>query len=698
MADISDVESTDRIASEASVAAGYRGTSVHGSPGRAREYDSLKSSPVFSGHLFTDTAPFHLGLGLDFRDEDDFSAEAHLDTKGLLRLDFRKDRFFHNLDHLPYSEADGGRPDAFYPDAPTAPLVPPPATIGPNRRVTYYDDDRGDAYGLRLDMSEAKLKVKCPDYPAHFNLTYWRYEKTGEKQQRFLGENCTTACHLQSRGRKIDRVTEEVKAGLDAHAGYIDMAIEALYRVFHDHEAPLKDYFGAHTRGRTAGKYAHDEDPESRVKEVTIRLNTSPAGGLVGNTSLTIGSRDNRSDTAYVTPTEAEVDYTKATADVTYTPGENWTINLRYRLFDMTSSNTDVIYDTNHATRDVNLEVRDALDLTRSWYEAIVNFRPTKRFTVKGEFRREEVERRETGEPTQHSTPGALTAPIVINPKWELPEKEEITRVKLGFNGRFLDKSALKLNGWVAWQENDKPAYGTSAEERQEAFFSMTYAPSAIWGITATANLVDERNHDHEAEQFDRAFAPNRPVAFDLDREQEQQKFGVGSWLKPAETLMLDANYGYLSTEITQDLLFGAEPHSTNDWRDYTIENESVDYSQKVHTLSAGATWQPLKQLNCRLEGYHIRSKASYDPDFGTETFEYLVGAEILRSKASSSDLHEISEVDIRQNGIKGRVDWQFDDKWSCGFEAAFDDYDDMGSNVFDGSVQSYMASISRSW
>ncbi|HSR36376.1 MAG TPA: hypothetical protein VLL73_04270, partial [Desulfurivibrionaceae bacterium] len=76
MADISDVESTDRIASEASVAAGYRGTSVHGSPGRAREYDSLKSSPVFNGHLFTDTAPFHLDLGLDFRDEDDFSAEA----------------------------------------------------------------------------------------------------------------------------------------------------------------------------------------------------------------------------------------------------------------------------------------------------------------------------------------------------------------------------------------------------------------------------------------------------------------------------------------------------------------------------------------------------------------------------------------------------------------------------------------------
>lgn len=686
LADITDIESSDLLATEASVAVGYRATSVHGTPGRALEYDSLKSSPLFQGTLFTDRGPYHLGLGLDYRNEDDYSADAHLNTKGLLRLDLRTERFFHNLDHIPYDSSKGGRPDGF---------------LGTTGRVTYSDSNPEDAYGLRLDMNEAKLRVKCPDYPAHFNLSYWRFEKTGEKQQRFVSENCAAACHMQSKSREIDRVTEEVKAGLDAHAGYVDMAIEALYRAFRDHEPPPSDDFAGHSRGRGRGpvttldEYTHDEDPESSLKELTVRLNTAPAGGLVGSTSFTIGSRENHSDSHSVAPTEAEVDYTKTTADVTYTPSEHWTLNFRYRLFDLSSSNTDVIDDTNGATRDVDLDVRDSLDLRRAWYEAIVNYRPIKRLTLKAELRHEQIERSETGFPIQHSTPSTLTFPIVINPKWELPEKEEITRVKIGFNSRFLEKSALKLNGWLAWQQDDDPAYGTSAEESQEAFLSATYTPTLIWGITATANLLDEKNHDHEAVQFDRATTPNSPVSYDLDRDQEQHKFSVGTWLSPLDGLTLDANYGYLRTKITQDLLFGAQPHSTDDLSDFTIENEDVDYSQKVQTISVGATWQPVEKLSCRLEGYHIRSKASYDPDFSTDTYNYLIGAIVFPAKASSSDLKKISELDLRQNGIKGRVDWQIDGNWSCGLEASFDDYDERGNSTFDGSVQSYMTSLS---
>jgi hypothetical protein len=497
---------------------------------------------------------------------------------------------------------------------------------------------------------------------------------------------------MQSKSRKIDRVTEEVKAGLDAHAGYVDMAIEALYRVFRDHEPAPSDYFDMHSRGRAAGEYAHDGDPESRLKELTVRLNTSPAGGVVGSTSFTIGSRENRSDSGSVVPVDAEVNYTKTTADGSYTPNERWAINFRYRLFDMNSSNTDTIVETTGAVKSGDLDVRDSLDLRRAWYEAIVNYRPTKHLSLKAELRREEIERGETGLPIQHSS---STTPITINPEWELPGKEEITRVKIGFHSRILEKSALKLSGWLAWQQDDNPAYGTSAEESQEAFLSATYSPSPAWGVTATANALDEKNHDHEAEQFDRAFTPNRATSYDLDREHEQQKFSFGTWLTPLDGLTLDANYGYLRTRITQDLLFGGEPNSADDLRDYTIENEDVEYNQRVHTVSLGASWQPVESLNCRLEGYHIRSNASYDPDFATETFEYLAGGSVLRSKASSSDLKEISELDLRQNGIKGRMDWKIDSNWSCGLEAGFDDYGERGNNVFDGSVQSYMTSLS---
>ncbi len=125
---------------------------------------------------------------------------------------------------------------------------------------------------------------------------------------------------------------------------------------------------------------------------------------------------------------------------------------------------------------------------------------------------------------------------------------------------------------------------------------------------------------------------------------------------------------------------------------DFTIEDESVDYHQTVQTVTLGMTWQALDKLSCRLEGYHIRSKASYDPEFGPYSYT-LNGA-----NADSSDLREISEVDIRQNGLRGRVNWQLDEHWGCAVEATLDDYDEKNSNVYDGSVQTAMVSFTRAW
>ncbi len=56
---------------------------------------------------------------------------------------------------------------------------------------------------------------------------------------------------MQSKTRDIDRVTEEVKVSADAHAGFVDVVLEGLYRTFRDREDIPIDYFGAHDRGRT---------------------------------------------------------------------------------------------------------------------------------------------------------------------------------------------------------------------------------------------------------------------------------------------------------------------------------------------------------------------------------------------------------------------------------------------------------------
>lgn len=675
LADMADIEAAEQIATEASATVGYRATSVHGAPGRALEFDSLESGPLFKAKFFTDQGPYHLDFKANYLNDNDYSAEVHLDTQSLFRFDLRSTRFFHNLDHIPYANGKTGDPSgAGRAPGPTISGSRPDALFGGAYRAFYSDQNPGDKYGLRLDMNEAKLKIKCPGYPAHLNLSYWRYEKTGERQLRFVGENCATACHMQSKTRKMDLVTEEFKASVDAHAGLVDIVLETLYRAFRDREEIPVDSFGSHSRGRIAGNYDHDENPDSRLTETTLRLNTAPSGGLVGSASFTIGERENRSDLTSVAPVKAETDYYKTAADVTYTPSQNWTFNLRYRLLDMDGDNSEIITRYG-STRAGALNVREALDIKRAWYEAIASYRPSPRLTLKAEFRREDIRREETEPIVAHSTPSNLGLPVIINPNWELPDKEVITRLKLGFNSRLLDKSALKLNGWLAIQNNDDPAYGASFSEGQEVFAAASYSPSRLWGLQANVNLLAQKNNDHELHDFD------------IERKKEQQTFTLGTWLSPRDGLSFDLNYGYFRTAIDQDLVFGTSAA-------YAIENDGTSYKQSVQTVTAGVTWQPAQKISCRFEGHHIRSKASYAPDFSAAA--YLYGNTLnISGIASSADLRDISKVDIVQNGLKGRVDWQINENLTCGVEATFDDYDEQGNDVFDGSVQSYMASLS---
>lgn len=672
LADIVDVEAVERIETQASVSAGYRGTSTHGEPGRALEFDSLQSGPLFDVKLFTDRGRYHLDLGASYLNDNDFSADAKIDAKGLLKVDLHSERFFHNLDHIPYVN----RPDASSNGIP---------------RVDFTDQNPADRYGLRLDMSEAKLKVKYPDYPAHFNISYWRFEKNGERQLRFADENCAGACHMQSKTRKLDRVTDEVKAGIDAHLGFFDIVLESLFRTFRDREPVPVDAFASHSLPglRDAGAYEHDEDPDSTLKELTLKLNTAPSGGFTASTSFTVGERENRSDLTSVAPVEATTDYYKAAADVTYTPSQTWTINLRYRLLDMDSDNNAVIHDN---VDTINafvspVAVRPSMDITRAWYEAVAVYRPVSRFTLKAEARREDIDRSNTGTALTHNS---NTTPITINPNWELPDEETITRVKLGFNSRLLEKSALKLSGWLALQRNDDPAYGASFENSRELFLAANYTPSTFWGLMANLNLKNQDNNDFESRGQER------------DREKEQQNVTLGTWVNPRDGLSFDLSYGYFRTAIDQDLRFGTgdavfvPPFGPT--HNYVIPDNNVEYRQAVHSVTAGMTWQALENLSCRVEAYHIGSKARFSPDFDApDTFPYnIYGPEpAYAGNASSTELRDISKLDIRQNGVRGRVNWQIDEHLSCAVEAAFDDYDERGNDTFDGSVQRYMASLS---
>lgn len=646
-------DSTDY--SQAEVEVGYRSVSRDDNANRAREYDSLQSSPNLDLNFRGWQKTHSLAFEGRYLNDKDYSAEVDLNLHSQVRLLLRNERMYHNLDHIPYDPrfSSDARQNSFYLTVP---------------RHDYSDENPLADYGLQVDRTDVKVRAKLPDFPAHLSLSYWRWEKEGDQQLRFVKENCAGACHMTSKTRKVKRVTEEFTGSIDSHLGMLDLIFEQVVRVFRDQQQTPLDNFQNHTL-RPAGFYEHDATPDSRFTQSTIKAHTALGGGFVANASFSIGERTNESKLRDVAPVDAETDFRKLASDVTYTPSANWTVNFRYRMLDLDQDNASQLAVPTPKT----YKVRDSIDIDRNFYEASVAYRPTPRLTLKGDYRREDIHRSNTDGPDSFS--GFANN---IDPYWELPEDETLQKYRLSLSSRHLAKNALRLQAWYQYQTSDDPAYNTSIEEGHTGFVSATYRPGTLWGTTASLKVDENRNNNHKHSQFIGA----TPVYYDMDRERSQQNASLGFWLNPLEAVNIDLNYGYLRTRITQDLLFGAEPPI------YTVPDDNVEFRQSVQTISLGTNWQATKALACRVEGYHIRSEANYSPNFPANT----------ALNYDPSALRSISKVDIRQNGLRGRINWQFDQHWTAGFEATYDNYDDRDSSVFDGSVQTYMASLSRSW
>jgi len=660
----------------ASLNLGYRAYSTHDNAGRAVEYGYHHSSPYGEIEATGGGETNHIIFEGVYENENDYYGDLHLDSGGTLLLDLRTERFFHNLDHIPYNSVPEARPDAYVerPD-PTPDLL----------RASYDDQDPADEYGLRINIDEARFRGKIKTYPAHLNLGYWRMERKGAKQLRFVDDRCAASCHFQSKTRDIDRVTEEFAAGVDAHVGFFDVVVEQVYRVFRDNEEIPRDDFKFFTAGALTER-EHSEDPDSKYAATTLKAHTSLSGGVVGAASVTVGERENRSDLTSVSPIKAETDFYKAAGDLTLLPSKHWTVNFRYRLLDMDTSNSkelsgDLYYSP--------LLVRESIDLTRGEYAASVSYRPKSTLTLKADYQRQEIHRGDTGGPEEYHSnfnPNPPGGPPSYDLVWELPEDEVIDRYRLGFLARPLGNRYLKVNGWYQYQHSDDPAYGTSFKDGHEAFLNTTYSHSSNrWGLSGTLKAKDESNNKFEIVQFDGTGAE---VSYELDRELQQQNVTVGLWFIPVDGVNAGLNYGYMRSRILQDLFFGNDPD------DYNLVDKDVEYSQAVQTISAHINWQMTESLECRLEGIHVKSFGEYKPyfvdDFPTNPY---TGPDI-----SSFGLRELTQVDLRQNGFKFSLNGDVARNlgWSAGY--TYDDYDDKNSNVFDGSVQTVLASLSLSW
>ncbi|WP_432822227.1 MtrB/PioB family outer membrane beta-barrel protein, partial [Trichloromonas sp.] len=514
---------------------GYRSVSTADTAHRAAPYSVLKSGPTAEFELkYLNPSLRFLFLGT-YLDDADYLVESDFDYKGLLRIKVETEKFIHNLDNISYNRPAADN-DATAPDL-----------------IDFIDRSARNDYFVNVEIDKVSMKAKLPDYPAHLTLGYWRLERSGKKQLRYLNEGGDAACsqcHMESKSQDIDRVTEEFTIGLDTHFGYLNLAVEQLFREFHDRESAPFDAFGSTDNlfgapVRDPGFYRHDATPDSRLVSTTIKASTSPSGGVVAAAGFTVGKKENLTGSGLgVSPVESETDFRKASADLTLIPTPKLTLNFRYRMLDQDNSNSSQISVAGLDPADV--AVRNNIDFTRATYNAKASYRPLNRLTLMGEFERREIHRSQTGP--------AFDDPF--DPFWELPEDENINRYRLSFIARPLGPSSLKINAWYEYLTSDDPAYGASVEEQQQVFAGVNWTPSARFGATANLRLSRGINSNFERSEY----SGGTLYRYDIDRYQRQEDFTLGLWSQLTDALNINLHYGFLRSDTSQDVMFGAAP------------------------------------------------------------------------------------------------------------------------------------------
>ncbi len=652
------------------LAAGYRSYSLQGDGRQPLEYAYLRSHPSLTGSIHAGSGKTHLTLDLGYFNPHDYQLDADLDYAGLIRAKVRLDGLFHNLDHL-----SAERPAASIPDF--------------TEVVTFKDWAPGAQYGIGIDRSEVGLRVKNGNFPAHLNLNFWRYEKSGHRQLRFADESCTS-CHLQSRSLGVNQVTEEITLGADAHLGPLDLGVEQLLREFRNRKAAPVDAFGD-SLNRFAGNYQHDAVADSRLVQTTVKLHTSLAGGVVAGASASLGQRKNQGDLSDVQGVRAETDFHKLAGDLSISTSPRWSASFRYRMLDLDSRNSSTLTTAGAAYTDLTTfvkaprgsdPVRDSIDFSRSTYSAGLSLRPLPLVIFKGDYQLEDLRRDQVGEAQPELLQGVPVQ--VLNPLWQLPADEKIQTFRLSLLGRSRDRSKLRINSWYQWRTSDDPSYAASAEQSHEGFLgaSCTVTPKA--GGTANLRLIRNKNNQHEVVQV----SDTNRQSFGLDRRQNQENLSLGLYWGPLEGLMLTANYGLLRDHTEQDLLFGTDQ--------LVVVGHSSDYSQRVQNFSFGGHWQLTKIFTLSGDLHHIRSEAEFSPEFFSSGLVF--SGVPLGIAVDSSGLKQLSEVSLRQFGWTLGADWRYARAWSLGLRYAYDKFDDRTGRTFDGKVQTTLVSVARSW
>uniref|UniRef100_A0A831TZI6 Outer membrane channel n=1 Tax=Geobacter metallireducens TaxID=28232 RepID=A0A831TZI6_GEOME len=605
--------------------AGYRFLGVRDTGGRAAEYDYLHSS--FAG----DVRFVHLGknLKLDvdgaFLNRKDYVAKFMFDYAGYYRLTARTESLFHNLDHERSNLAIVG--DA----APSA------------------------RYGITTRQDSVQFRYKLRDYPIHLNLGHWLIDRDGTRELRFSDYKFGSASNnLVFEPRRIRRLTNEGTAGFDAHLGAVNVVYSFLFREFNDRNGtPSYPHFDA-----MDGPSEHNEDPESRYYSHTVKLYSSPAGGITGAASYSYGRRENRSSLVTVSGADKARDTIQnAAGDFTYSPCAWFTTVLKYRHQEIDRNPPSMLFVPSLPSSQV--AVRPGIDTRRDIVSANITMRPNTILSVNGEYQGIFQHRDNTGSTAD---------------KWDLPEnsdthKGNLTVLLRPFKG-------LRLRGLYEYTSTSNPLYDSDPELKHEGRLLAAYTSSGRWGVSASYRVAREWN-DHISQTTHPA-PPTGSETYVLPRDRHFVHGALGFWVSPMERLTVSGNLGFLRTRADQAVLFASR---------FNDQDAASEYVSQAEIYAINALYAASRDLDLSLAYQQVRSRSEFRPE-GT-TGDGITTTEGVR---------ELSRLRSLEHFLSARADYRVTKHFGCSLDYSYRVYDSRVSSDGEGAVHAVTALLKATW
>lgn len=591
-------------------------------------YDPLDSGVVGSFDLFyIGPALGTFNLESEFLDGDDWDLRGDYNYGANVHVGARARKFYHALENR-------SLPGDFETPAPG---------FGTVRVESGTANPDAENFNTLTDYT-AYVKARIPSYPAHVRADARHYTREGSADMVYFFRGCSThICHVNSRTRELDQVTQEYNLGFDTHLGPVDIVYNFNNLHFQDDAEDPVDYYGSFSIGpRPPGEYTHHINPDTSSYTNTIRINSNLTNRMV----LALDYRFGKSRNDDSTITDGRQHFT---GDLSYQLNGRHFLSFRF-LYD-----DDYTDDIPEEYRALRTAIGNAVEPGRRERMSELTYRwtPGRSFQLHAHARYVNYDREDTAESG-------------------LPPETTMGTVDL--DGRWNILSSLKLEAEIArdWQED--PPYATDFTDRWRYMLGAVWGPSPL--LSFQAIWRGYRGTNDNGDSLTRAYYGLTEAPEDFERSTKGDAVNAVALWVPAEPWRFVLSYAYTVNGVDQDMLLGTAIYPD---RVYRVDDSPWDADTQVANLEI--SWAATKQLGLTLGGLFVTGAETFEPEFAL--------SEGISGSAESEFTKLMGSLEIVY-ALTASFDLNLSGYWA--------DYNDEQDDGRDGRGGGVVASISRKW